>query len=375
MSNTDAKTVCERNLCAGCMACVESCRHGAIRVEDSVESYNAFIDPNKCVECGLCVSVCPQIVSPSAVYPIEWRQGWAKDSSLRAKSSSGGLATAISESFIAAGGLVCSCAQGNGEFGFQLTSDLEHLKRSQGSKYVKSNPSGVYRKVKNALRDGWRVLFIGLPCQVAAMRNYVGNRLASSLYTIDLICHGTPSPKVLQRFLNESDHDLHDGLILDFRKKVQFQLHYRGAETVGRQGVRDRYSIAFLAGLPYTENCYSCRYAKGERVSDLTLGDSWGSELTKEAPFGISLALVQTTKGRELLEGADLELLTVDPDVAVANNEQLERPSAMPAARHDFMEGFKKCESVSRLVFKAEPKKCVKYIVKDTLLALGLLSD
>lgn len=360
-------------MCAGCMACVDSCRHGAIAIEDTIEAYNARIDPTRCVGCGLCEKTCPQMVSPSSLRPLEWLQGWAKDTSLRMSSSSGGLATAISEAFVASNGLVCSCAQEGGEFRFHLTSDTDYLRRAQGSKYVKSNPLGAYREVREALQGGQRVLFIGLPCQVAAMRNFVGSRLADSLYTIDLICHGSPSPKVLSRFLEETGNNLSNELILDFRKKVQFQLRYRGAETVGRTGVRDRYSIAFLSGLPYTEGCYSCRYAKGDRVSDITLGDSWGSELSDEVANGISLALVQTDKGRELLEMTDLELLPVDPGLAVANNEQLQRPSTKPIERNTFMDGFRNGVRVNRLVLRARPKDCAKYLVKDILLALGLL--
>lgn len=301
MSNVGTRTVCKKDMCAGCMACVDSCRHGAIAIENTIEAYNARIDPTRCVGCGLCEKTCPQMVSPSSLRPLEWLQGWAKDTSLRMS------------------------------------------------------------------------LFIGLPCQVAAMRNFVGSRLADSFYTIDLICHGSPSPKVLSRFLEETGNNLSNELILDFRKKVQYQLRYRGAETVGRTGVRDRYSIAFLSGLPYTEGCYSCRYAKGDRVSDITLGDSWGSELSDEVANGISLALVQTDKGRELLEMTDLELLPVDPGLAVANNEQLQRPSTKPIERNTFMDGFRNGVRVNRLVLRARPKDCAKYLVKDILLALGLL--
>ena len=52
--------------------------------------------------------------------------------------------------------------------------------------------------------------------------------------------------------------------------------------------------MAFLCSLMYTDNCYECKYAKLERVSDLTIGDAWGTELTEEMKQGVSLALSQT---------------------------------------------------------------------------------
>ena len=105
----------------------------------------------------------------------------------------------------------------------------------------------------------------------------------------------------------------------------------------------------------------------------LRLAIHGGSELSDEVANGISLALVQTDKGRELLEMTDLELLPVDPGLAVANNEQLQRPSTKPIERNTFMDGFRNGVRVNRLVLRARPKDCAKYLVKDILLALGLL--
>lgn len=87
-------------------------------------------------------------------------------------SSSGGVALAIISSFIQNGGYVASCLFKDGEFIFELTNDLEMSKKFAGSKYVKSNPNGIYLKIKERLKTD-KVLFIGLPCQVAAVNNYI----------------------------------------------------------------------------------------------------------------------------------------------------------------------------------------------------------
>ena len=90
------------------------------------------------------------------------------------------------------------------------------------------------------------------------MRNFVGERLEERLYTADLICHGTPSPQLLEMFLREHGYELSDLKDIAFRRKARFQLR-DGSATIDKPGVVDRYLIAFLEGLDYTENCYLVR--------------------------------------------------------------------------------------------------------------------
>ena len=372
MSAGAGRTVCAQGMCAACMACLDSCGHGAITIHDSLDSCNAVIDAERCVSCGACERVCPQVSPVSLREPIEWRQGWAANPDERAASSSGGLATAISRAFMARGGLVCSCTQEGGDFGFRLTDDPADLERMRGSKYVKSNPAGAHRKVRDALRSGRDVLFVGLPCQVAAARGFAG-RLGERLYTVDLICHGTPSADLLRRYLRERGDDLRDELILDFRKKVQYQLRWRGAGTGLAGRGMDCYTVAFLEGMSYTENCYSCPYARLERASDVTLGDSWGTELAGEKAAGVSLALANTEKGRELLERADLVLLPVDRARALETNGQLSRPTQRPGDREAFFGALAAGKTVNAAVFEWRPWLCVKRTVKGAV--KGFLID
>ena len=363
------RTVCEKDKCAGCMACVDACTHDAIAVQDGIWAYNAIIDPEKCVNCGLCERVCQQLHPASLREPLEWQQGWSSDPEERLASSSGGAAAAISKAFVQHGGLVCSCAFRNGRFGFEVAGTVEDLRRFKGSKYVKSDPSGAYREVRALLRKGRKVLFIGLPCQVSSMRNFC--RDDANLYTIDLICHGTPSPKILERFLEDQGIAVRNASNIEFRKKTRFFVQIDDG-PVDVPGVTDRYSIAFLNGLDYTDNCYECSYARVERVSDVTLGDSWGTDLANEAPSGVSLMICQTEKGKELLEISGLALLLVNIQTAVDNNGQLSHPSKQPHQRQHFFQDFNRGAKVVSAVNRAFPSQCLKQEIKKVLIKAGL---
>lgn len=358
------KTVCDTDLCAGCMACVDICNFDAIKIIDSVHSYNAAIDSEKCIGCGACEKVCQQLHPASFHEVIKWQQGWSCDPAERASSSSGGAAASISRSFIEQGGVVCSCIFSSGQFVFKVAASLDELQSFKGSKYVKSSPHSSYSTVKSYLRQGTKVLFIGLPCQVSAMRNYC--RDDQLLYTIDLICHGTPSPKVLEYYLNEHGKRLNKCADLRFRAKTRI---YIADETgsIDETGVLDNYSVAFLRALSYTENCYSCSYARRERVSDITLGDAWGSDLVAESEAGISLVTYQTSKGRELLEMSCMKLVEISSDIACDNNEQLVRPSKMPKQRRRFMSAIEKGKSfdstVRFLAFDVVVKQDIKRVI------------
>lgn len=369
------RTVCEQDMCCGCMACVETCHKDAINIVDSLRAFNAVKNDN-CVECGLCERVCPQNNTPTANDSIAWNQGWARDEKTRIGASSGGYVSAISKAFVKSGGCVCSCVFENSEFGFKFAKTIEELKGFAGSKYVKSNPKGVYGKLKQMLREGERVLFVGLPCQVAGVKNFVGSKLQDGLYTVDLICHGTPSPLVLDKFFNEHGVSLGDIKAISFRYKVHFAV-YKDNQSMVPEGNVDSYTIAFHHSYSYTNNCYECRYAKKERVSDVTLGNAWGSSLSElSSGKGVSLALCQTEKGVELMRMADILTYDIDLDIAIGHNAQLNAPSLKPANWEQFFGDMAKGKTLDRLVkkymFKAYIRQVVKYIcIKLHIVKLG----
>lgn len=132
--------------------------------------------------------------------------------------------------------------------------------------------------------------------------------------------------------------------------------------------------MTFLNSTTYTENCYECRFAQLERAGDITLGDSWGSELDQDVQNkGISLLLCQNEKGMELIEKTELILMDVDLERAIENNHQLQHPSLKPQQREIFFREFNKGSEFKSIVKKCYPKKYLKNTVKTMLYKLKQL--
>lgn len=334
---------------------------------------NAVINTDTCIHCGLCHKVCQKNNPADLIKPVRWLEGWA-DPDIRSTSSSGGFGQELMRSFINKGGEVAACKLFNGKFVFSFINDADSIKPFIGSKYVKSNPVGIYKEVRAKLKSGKKVLFIGLPCQVSAMRNFIPETLQEKLYVVDLICHGSPSVHLLQESLKEYGYNINQANAVMFRKNTQFNLWVDGKKVIP-QGVTDRYTLAFLRGLIYTENCYSCNYAKKERVGDLTIGDSWGTDRTEELSKGISLILCQTDKGQELIDEMDFKIEEADMKAAIANNQQLSHPSVMPEQRKEFFKHIQHGMSFNNAVGRAYPKDCIKQDIKLKLKHIGILKN
>ncbi len=360
--------VCEKGKCTGCMECIDICHRGAIQVIDSGTEYNAIIDSDKCINCNACLKACQNNRKQELTRPIYWKQGWASDNRIRKGSSSGGLAAAIERSFVKDGGVVCSCVFRSGRFEFDFAETEEEVSKFAGSKYVKSNPEGIYSKITERLKAGIKILFVGLPCQVSAVKHYTKNH--QNLYTIDLICHGTPSPMILEKFLEDYGIELKKVENIRFRVKNNFALE-QNYKRFAIPTITDNYLLTFLNSTTYTENCYECNFARLERAGDITLGDSWGSELDQDIQNkGISLLICQNEKGMELINKTDLILMDVDFERAIENNRQLQHSSLKPQQREIFFREFSKGRKFKSIVKKCYPKKYLKNTVKTILYKL-----
>jgi len=262
--------------------------------------------------------------SPRKVYAA-----WRKDEKARALSSSGGLASVISENWVKKGGVVYGAAFVKPfDFRHIRCSSIEELAMLRGSKYVQSSVKGIVSLIKDDLKNGRRVLFTGTPCQVASMKACFGE----SIRTIEVICHGTPKQETLLSSIPK------DVLKMDF-DRVSFRCNNdyktsfkQGSKVVWERPLsQDLYMKGFFKALFYRDCCYSCSFAKVERVSDVSLGDFWGVNLNAinaSIEKGCSLVLVNNDNGEELfnLVKNDVEFTPRPLAEAVAGNQPLQHP-------------------------------------------------
>jgi len=340
------------NECCGCMACLKACPVDAIDIIlDDKANDIVKVNLSKCINCNKCERVCP-IISPVKFHaPIRVYAAATIYKNILKSSASGGAAYIIAKKFIENGGVVF------GAKSFGLTkvehisvNDIESLSDLSGSKYVKSDISDALLKIKDCLKIGKKVLFIGTPCQVAAVINYTRDN--HNLFCIDLICHGEPSISFLQRYAHETlKTRFSDSLTVQFRwKKPEIEFGTRFINQDNGKIILDHpyptssYMAAFFDGLSYRENCHNCIFAQCNRVSDITLGDFWG--LNSKALCdrkGASLVICNTSKGVYLFnlvkDEMNFEKHTLEE--AVAHNSNLSRPKKRPANKEQFYSDLK----------------------------------
>ena len=334
------------------------------------------IDPDKCINCGACDRVCPEpnprLNSPDGIFAAV-----SKNADQLSNYASGGVASEISRQFIACGGLVyASVMENSTKVCHKRISQKEDVCLARGSKYVQSDISAVFKSLKPDLSAGHKVLFIGTPCEVAAVKSFAAG-YAENLYTIDLICHGVPSQEILNSYVSEEldKKDVcADSTSTLFRwkekdgkgMKITFGTKILDRATnkiiISKRYPKSTYMAAFFSGISYRENCHKCQFATADRVGDLTIGDFWGlAQSSLDSSKGVSVILVNTTLGRDLIAGytAGLNLEEQNLATAMAGNKNLNHPTPRPDNKDLFFEtvekyGFRKavCECVPS--FKAE---------------------
>lgn len=337
------KLICDKKECTGCGLCAARCPKHCIEMKPGFLGHlYPEIDQSKCIDCKLCQKGCPSLQDISSCYPKKAYAAWSKDEDDYISSTSGGIASVLSQYIVAKGGVVYGCSVlPNIQISHIRVDKLENLHLLKGSKYVQSQIKDIIPQLRKDVLERNLVLFIGTPCQVAAIKQLY-KTMPNNLYLVDIICHGTPSNQFLKDYIQRNlKIDAARVTNVKFRLPDAFslcvfeqdKLLYK-SNNLWTHRYEDLYYNTFIDGYTYRDSCFSCHYAKSNRISDLTIGDFWGlgKEVSdKDIPEhknGISCVLPITDKGMLLVNAIRNSLNLYERPVteAINGNDQLRHP-------------------------------------------------
>lgn len=361
--------ICDKSLCTGCSVCADVCPQQCIEMKyDSKGFLHSFVDDDKCVNCKKCVSVCP-VNNPNNKSKVTKAYKVRRNDPENAiNSTSGGVAAVLSEYIVENGGFVVGCEMDeNLLVKHSIADNVADLEKFKGSKYVQSKTTGIYKEVKNLLNEGKTILFVGTPCQVSALNNFLVKPY-ENLYTVDLVCHGVMSQKVFDKYVDSITTRENPVLEVKFRNKSrgytnggENSMQYVFANETKTIPYDSGVGLWFAACVSLRDNCYNCDFASTERCADISLADYNGSEFTPEEKIhGVSRVFVNTSKGAELFESVTDRAYVEDGDVNtyIKLCRRLYHKTEIPAVRDKFFADLEKL-SIEQMITKYTLKKII----------------
>lgn len=363
--------------CTGCGACFNICPKNAISmVYNDYGFYVPKIDKEKCVNCGLCEKICPldnfkskNFENPK-VYAFQ-----NNDEEILYKCASGGAFAQLANNIIQQKGIVYGVIYDeNMKVCHSRCDNLTDLEKMYSSKYVQSDTKRTFKQAKEDLENGKPVLFSGTPCQIAGLYSYLQKEY-NNLITVDLVCHGVPSPLVFEKYKQEIKKDFKENeklLNIDFRSKVNGWNPYNidistNLKNITMSASENIYIKLFLNNININSSCLNCKFNGFPRVADLTLGDFWGVDEYNETMNnnkGLSIVLINSEKGQNIydkyLESSSAKELSLD--FVIKYNPNIVKSSIPNFKRDNFFKKFMSGKDLSYCEKKYLKKNIPIYI-------------
>ena len=350
----------DKKNCCGCTACYTICPKSAIQMKKDEEGFfYPVISLEQCVNCGLCEKICPMINDKANTSDEKGTiQIGIQNRNLkkRMESTAGGAFSLIAEYVLENHGYVYGAGWDNGVVIHKETRNTEELKELRGSKYVQSNLNNTFYKIKEKLKSGELVLFVGTPCQVNALKRVVGNH--EKLICIDLLCLGVSSPGIFASWIDYLQGKYKASIQnVEFRNKrfgyatTNVRINFENGQKIEQKYDSKSYSQTFFKGYNVRPSCYECKFRTIPRVSDFTIGDfvdigEYSKDLDDDK--GTTLMFLHTEKAKNLLNNivSDFTMIHVASGLSCIVGGKAKQIQ-VPKDRNQFFEDYKSMEWIN----------------------------
>ncbi len=327
--------------CYGCGICAIACPLHIITMHHNEDGfYEPKVDLNKCINCGLCTSVCS--FNDTRLYDIGSNKilsyaSWSKNEENRSKSSSGGVVYSIARQLIDDGYKICAVKYNVDKRRAEhfIASSPEELEASIGSKYIQSYTlDGL-----TSINGSEKYVIIGTPCMIDSVRRLINiKRQEERFLLIDFFCHGVPSSILWNKYVDvqeasigpikevswrHSDKGWHDSL----------KMHLVADEIYnGGLSQNDIFYQLFLGDYCLGKACYKkCKFKMQNTSADIRVGDLWGKTYSKYKD-GVSGVLLITEKGKEIFLSIQ-DLFSKEESIDVVMEGQMHKSPSCPLVR------------------------------------------
>lgn len=374
--------------CCGCWACQDICPVQCITMNEDEEGFRyPTVDKDKCINCHMCEKVCPIInVKPQKEKP---QQGYVlqnKDDNVLADSTSGGAFTAIAKYVLSKGGVVFGAALNeNNEAKHIYVESEDELWRFRNSKYVQSLIGDTYIQARKFLKEGKLVCFSGTPCQMEGLMQFL-KKPYENLIAVDVVCRAVPSPKVLRKYLELQQQSYGKPLEhLKFRDKQFYGYKYSNMSFTSKKGTyhegidTDPWLRSFFSGINVRPSCYSCRFKKRYRVTDITMWDCFEPskfDKSMDNDKGVTRIIAHSEKGVRLMDaiGDYAYIKAIDPDRLLKGVKEFVTPADENPRRAEFFKDLDVLspKSLFNKYFPVTAKTRFEKHIRLLMLRLGL---
>lgn len=302
------------------------------------------------------------------------------------KSTSGGVATALAKHVIQKGGYVAGVRYSNDfyEAEYFLTNKLDSIEQFRGSKYIDANVNNIFYDIELLLRKKKQVLFIGLPCIVAALRFYLKMEY-SNLFTCELICHGTMPKEVHKSYLNFLEKKFNSKITFfstrykkDSWLPPYIHVEFENGHVYEKNFYGSEYEYAF--SIVGKKCCYNCKFKAENHVGDILIGDFWGAD--RNDIFwndkGISSIIVITQQGEKILkecsslklfESGKKRIIQSNPMIIMSRSRKKEAEKFLMLLRKKgFMYAVRRCKTLKEKIKNIIPQKFITIIKNRNIL-------